>query len=339
MIESDPQDFLDTSEILSNHPSSIETSSTHEEPEAPIKKGKKWLRALGWAFLAVFFFILFTLLKLPEDRIRNFIEGNISATLASQNIGFSAEEGHLSIFFGVSYVMKGVTLTFPDPIKPVRINQITAAPSLLAMLAGRFGGALQIKQSESEPGFLETSFSMSNHQINLSYQMSSIDIGKLGILPAFAKIQGSAMVSGVGAIEGDLNTPSSLTGKLQLDISKLQLEAQNISGFAVPPVRVSEGKLELDVDKGKAIVKTLQLGKTPSDDIRLKITGSAALKPDFSQTDLNVRADFSLSEPILKAFSLIDLILGPGKQSDGSYAFNLTGPVMAFNPTPVRAAK
>ena len=56
-----------------------------------------------------------------------------------------------------------------------------------------------------------------------------------------------------------------------------------------------------------------------------------------SKIDLNTR--FSLSQAVLKPLILLDALLGSGKQSDGSYAFHLTGPILSPTPSPLEAGK
>lgn len=296
---------------------------------------KKWVKNLGWVSLTVFFFLFFTFLKLPEDRLKNYIEGNIASALTSQNIGFSANEGHISVFFGLSYIMKGIILTPPAPSKPIQIEEIRVSPAILPMIVGKMGGKIRVKPGGKDAGSLEASFSMKKDKINFSYDLRTIDLGKVGLLAALGDLKGSAIVSGKGDFNGDFSNPSTLTGQIRLDISKVQLDAQSIQGFSLPPIRVSEGKVDLEINQGKAVIKAFEIGKTTSDDLRLKLTGGATLGRQISSMDINARADFSLSAPILKAFSLLDMLLGAGKQADGSYAFNLNGPVTSLTPTPV----
>lgn len=324
--------FSDEIEIK-NIESSLE-SAVEEEVETPLLS-KKWIKTLGWTSLTILSFLFFTFLKLPEDRLKNYIEGNIASILTSQNIGFSANEGHVSVFFGLSYIMKGITLTPPAPSKPIQIEEIRVSPAILPMVIGKMGGKIRVKPVGKDAGSLEASFSMKKEKISFSYDLRTIDLGKVGLLSILGDIKGSAIVSGKGDFHGDFSNPSTLTGQIRLDISKVQLDAQSIQGFSVPQIRVSEGKVDLEINQGKAVIKTFELGKATTDDLRLKLTGGATLGRQLGSMDLNTRADFSLSAPILKAFSLLDMLLGAGKQDDGSYAFNLNGPVTSLTPTPV----
>jgi len=316
----------------------MNNSLTVDSDTLPTKtptKMQRWFSTLGWTFLTIFFLVFFTILKLPEERVKNYIEESIASTLRAQNIGFSADEGHISILFGASYLMKGITLRLPPPSPVIHLEEITVSPSLLRLLLGQFGGKIKIKPEAKDSGLLTASIETKQEMINLSYELKSIDLGKTGLLALLAHIQGTGAISGKGHFNGNMSNPSSAQGQIELNITQLQIESQSIQGFTLPPVRISEGKIDLNIDQGKVVINTFNLGKSNSDDIRLKLTGSAQLAPELSESNLNAQAEFSLSPAILKAFSLLDMILGPGKQTDGSYAFQLTGPILTPTPTPV----
>ena len=47
------------------------------EPPEPTSKLLRGLRIAGWTFFTLFCLLTFTLIKLPEDRIRNLVQGYI----------------------------------------------------------------------------------------------------------------------------------------------------------------------------------------------------------------------------------------------------------------------
>jgi type II secretion system protein N len=248
--------------------------------------------------------------------------------------------------------MKDVTLGFAPPQPPVHIEQITVSPSLLGLITGKIGGKVVIENrggtlsaslSMKPPGAApaKTSFGTPPAPLNFtfSFDAKDMDIGKLGILPALANVQGSALVNGNGVLEGDLNTPSTLVGQIQLELSKVTIDPQTIAGFSLPKLAVSEGKIDLGFDKSKATIKAFHLGKAgkPGDDIVANLTGDVTLGRNWDTSMLSVKAGFTLSQNILKSFSLIDALLGAGKQADGSYSYNLAGPLTSPIPAPVSA--
>ena len=320
---------LDTS--LLNAPSTEE--SLIESPP-PQTRGQKILRRTLWTFFTLFCFLLFTLMKLPEDRIKNYIDGSLNLILKPRGISISSSDSHLSYLFGISYVMKDVTLVIPPPAVPIHIEKIEVSPSILPLLLGKLGGTLHIEQGS---GSMKGSFSIKNTQISTSGKFKKFDIGKSGLLAIAAEIQGSAVLDGELDLSGDFSVPQSIEGNTRLHLSHIVLEPQSISGFSIPRLNISEGTFDLNIAKGKALIKTLQLGKTGGtpDDLRGTLTGDITLAKQWESSLLNLKSHFSLSETMLKSFMILDLILSAGKQPDGSFAFSLTGPLDGPFPSPL----
>jgi type II secretion system protein N len=313
-----------------NAPTLPDGSETPAEPER--SRFSKVVRALGWTVYGLILLFLFTLFKLPDERIKAYVQGSISAALAPKGITFSAEKGYLSIGYGLSYVFKDVTLTFPPPQPPSHVEKITVSPSILPLILGRQGGSLAVVNGD---GKLKASFSIKGSQVSLSFDADRLDLGKLGAL-GFAGVHGGGVLSGSGSVSGDLSVPTTLAGDVDLSLSKVVLDQQTIAFFNVPRVSISEGKIDLTADKGKAVIKTLRLGKPgSSDDIQGSATGDLILGRNWDSSTLNAKVNLKLSDTLMKAFILLDSFLGPGKQGDGSYSFSLSGPLTAPNPVPL----
>jgi type II secretion system protein N len=237
--------------------------------------------------------------------------------------------------------MKDITLSFPPPQEPIHIDQISVSPSLLSALTGKMGASVRV---ENKGGTLRASFKSPmrgpSGPVSFSFDSSNMDLGSLGVLPAMTGIRGSATVNGEGTVDGDTSAPTTLNGKIKADLSKIVIDQQTFMGFSIPRLIVSEGKADIDIKQGKAMIKTLRLGKPGSttDDIRANVTGDVTLGRNLGYSTLNVKTDFSLSQNVLKAFILLDAILGPAKQADGSYAYQLTGPVNGPNVVPMGSA-
>lgn len=305
--------------------------------EAPVpSRFSRTLRWFGWSTFALFIFLLFTLLKLPEERIRAYIQGSISAALSEQGIGFSADESFISMI-RASYILKDVSLTFPSG-DAVKVERVTFTPAILPLLAGKQGGTLKI---ENGGGTLSASFSMRKGAFQLSYDASGIDIGKIGILPAAAGIKGSAVLTGKGELSGEMGVPSTLSGNVQLQLGKILIDQQPVMGFPIPKLSISEGKAEITADKGKAVIRTLQLGRpgNAADDLRATVSGDATLSRSWPTSSVNLRIQLGVSEAVLKSLSLLEMVLAQGKQPDGSYAFTISGPIGAPAVAPLSGAR
>jgi type II secretion system protein N len=177
------------------------------------------------------------------------------------------------------------------------------------------------------------SVSMKGQSVDFSFKASRMDLAKLA--PLF-NVKLSGTVNGAGNLSGDFSQPSSLSGAVDLQLDRLALEPQTIAGFAIPRIAVSSGKAVLQIDKGKAQVKTLTLGKAGgSDDIVANASGDVTLGRQIESSTLNLRTTFSLSKSVIDAFVILDAILAPGKRPDGSYGFALTGTMSAPNSAPL----
>jgi type II secretion system protein N len=302
-------------------------------------RGRRILSWIGWGSISLVFLIAFTIAKLPQTRMKNFIQGMISSQLASEGIGFTADQGELSLGLGISYQMKGITLTPRAPAPPIRIDELRVAPSLLSPLTGNLGGTIWIRNSGGSIKITGSSAaSRTRSDFSFQFEAEKMDLGKLGILPLLAHVEGSAMIEGSGSLSGDLNNPSTWNGDIHLNLSRIVIAQQSIQGFSIPKLTDSEGKIELAIDHGKAVIRAFKLGKAGSqDDIIATLTGDIMLGKQLPASTLALQARFKLSDKILKAFSLIDALLGAGKQPDGSYAFSLNGPLTSPIPQPIGA--
>ena len=299
---------------------------------------KIWQTA-AWVAFGFICLIVFTIFKLPEERVTGYIQDTIAYSLAPQGITLTAGKASLSMIFGPAYKMKDVTITFPPPATPAHIDEIRVYPSILPLLIGRYGAKIQI---ENGNGDMTASFSMRNSQgatdISGWFKAKSLDLGKAGILPmALGGVRGSMILSGSGKISGDINSPTTLNGNVDISLTKIVLEQQSIQGFNVPRMTVSEGKFDVTLERSRAIIKTVSLGKPEKaeDDIRTTITGDILLGKQWESSTLNTKAIFRLSENVTKSMPLIDALLGQAKQGDGSYGYNLQGPLLGPTYTPI----
>lgn len=337
-------DTLNTNEPneLSSTPSS-ETVIHPTSMENPAQTPARWksaVKAASWIFLGLFCLAIFTLMKLPEERIRNYVQGTLSAQLSSQGITLSAAQSSLSIGFGISYTMKDVTLSFLPPQEPIKIEQISISPSLFSALTGKMGASVRL---DNKGGTLKGFFSQpmnGSGTLSFSYDASNLDLGSIGALPLLTSLKGSAIANGTGEISGETNLPSSFQGNANLNLSKIVIDQQSVMGFSIPRLTIAEAKANVQVNGGKAVIKTFQIGKPGSttDDLHGTMTGDITLGRNWQYSTLNLKTNFGLSQTVLKSFVLLDAILGAGKQPDGSYTFNIQGSISAPNPMPVSGA-
>lgn len=297
------------------------------------------LKSVAWVWCALFFLTFFTVLKIPDERIRAYIQAAIKQQLEPMGIQLAAQRTDLSLLFGPSYTMEDVTVTLPPPAPPVHLDKLIVSPSLLPLLTRKIGGSARLLAGDGK-AVINGAFKQTGRDtlVDASFDLSKIDIGRLGLLPALANVRGSAIASGKGALSGDFEVPSTLVGDVDLELNKIVLDSQTISIVTLPKITVSDAKITLNFDKsGKMTIKTLRIGKAgnESDDLRATATGDATLGRTWNLSTLHVKANFSLSANVMKALILADSLSAPGKQADGSYTYELNGPIGAIQPMPV----
>jgi type II secretion system protein N len=286
----------------------------------------------GWIGLTLFLLAIFTVFKLPEAKLKAYIQGSISSALAPRGITFISEKADITLGFGITYRMSNVTISPPPPAQQIKVEQIELSPSILSLIVGRFGGNFWIGQKD---GRLQGSFSMKKTDLSASMKAKNFDLGKAGVLAIAAKIQGTGILNGELSVSGNTEIPSSWSGAVNLDLDKIIVEQQTISGFSVPRLSAGKGKIELAIGQGKVQIKTVKLGQQGPDDLFANFTGQLMLGKQWESSTSNVRARFGFGEKVLKAFGLLDAILAKGKQADGTFVYDISGPLFAPMYTPV----
>ncbi len=292
-------------------------------------RARRILKNLAWTWLALVLLVTFTLMKLPEARLKNFVLGHLQVFLSPMGLNVSAE--HASLTFGFGYELDQVVLSAPPPALPVKIDRIRVSPSFSSLFTGRLGADLKLQQADSS---LKARFSQRGQDARVQFELERVNLGRLGVIPMIAGgLRGSATVSGSGRLAGDLSIPSSLAGEAKLQLGRLTLEEQKVQGFNLPPIQISEGSIEVQIEPGKALIRRFSLGKkgNASDDLVGNLSGDLQLSRNWYSSAWNTRARFQLSDRILKSkeLSLLEMILSPAKTPDGDFAYSLTGPFSA----------
>jgi type II secretion system protein N len=306
--------------------------------EAPATS-KPWRRRLAWSSFALGALLFFTLLKLPEARLTAYLTGLLSAELGKRGVTLTASETDLGLLLGLRFSLQGVTLTFPPPLAPLKIDEITLRPSLLGLLRGRAGASLEIEAGKAQvTGTVSSGLSPSSARYQLDLELENIDLAKTGLLALAAGVQASGTLNGSIDLTLDLAKLSESQGTIDLTLSKGALEAQTIQGFPVPRIGLSEVRLLAEIEGEQLKFKTAKIGKLDAgDDLIATLTGGLKLNRFLESSTLNVTANFSVSEAVMKAFPILNALLAAGKQGDGSFTYQLAGSLNAPLPTPVAA--
>ncbi len=295
-----------------------------------------WKKLL-WTLIILVFLLFWTLVKLPDDRIRGHLLTFIESTLDSQGIELRTESSELRLFPTIRFKLvhgilrkEGTAVGSFDTfsIQPHLLHSLFSS-SIHASYAveigkGKASGTLSFPRSFQKKS--SASFSLDAVHFN---------IGATG-LPSVLGVSAQATLDGTLALEMNVwNDPSTLIGKSALRITGLITEPQSIAGFSVPKLEVDSGEIIFQAQKGTMTLTNVHLSKLDSfKDLFLKIQGDIHLGQNLSLSTLNLHTVCALSETAKKSFPLIDTLLSAGKKPDDSYAFAINGTFEQPIPTP-----
>lgn len=306
------------------------TSGQTHTMEEEVSKARKVLSFLSWSFLFLFLLILFTVIKMPQDRVHHYLMGTLNQQLSQMGMQIAADEGGIGFGSFLQYELKGIKLTKSATGKTLSLSEMTVSPALRGLVEGKLGADFKIEEGS---GLVEGSFFSKGEDIDGNIHLQGINLGRLGALPFFAGMEGTAEIRGDIEFRGNSKSLSSMEGMTKLYLSRIRLDEQNFMGFKIPAVTISDGSINTIISSGKMNLSDVHLGKIGgSDDLQFVTNGSLKLGKYVYDTDLDLKMKLGLSKPLLSAFSIIDMILGPMKQPDGSYAFKLMGNINAVRP-------
>jgi type II secretion system protein N len=314
----------------------MSTTETVEAVTAPLpSRGIRIAKKIAWVLAFIGFLAMFTFSKLPDDRLGVLILGKASDALSSggHRIELTAERTKISLLLLGRIRFEGLTVRVASGTgspTSIRWEEARLSPSLLDLLLARLGGTVQLRGKDGSS--LSLAFwSTRAGKFSASAKLDQAELGSagIGLLPILAGINATLPLSGTVELSGESSKPATLAGKIQISIGKSEIPAQRISGFPIPTIRFSDGELRANVVQGSLKLDSLRIGKMDreTDDIRGSASGDIALAQSLDSSQLNLKAKLRFSEPVLKSLFLVDALLGPGKQADGSYSIQLTGPL------------
>ena len=290
---------------------------------------KSIAKIVGLTGLFIFLILIFTIFKLPQVRITSLMQGYLQVTLDPYGIYLTDRGRELSMLHGFRYSLDHPVLEFADQTR-VELDDIVVSPKFTTLFSGKMGANVTLHQGTSS---IVLEGSGRGDKIDAKIDLDHADIGKLGILAYLASLKGSGQITGTANIAGSMADVPSLTGLIDLKVKNLKLDEQNIMGFQLPGLNISEGTINIDIRGGKLVIKTFQLGKG-ADDLVLTLTGDVTLNRFVNSSALNLKTIFALSDRIKQSLSLLDSLLAGGKTADGKYAYKLTGTLGAPFPSP-----
>jgi hypothetical protein len=234
----------------------------------------------------------------------------------------------------------GVKATDVRLIKPGRedapgvtmlLDMVKVRISLLGLLIGHRNVSFR---SELFSGSLDGTIGLDSERVRVDTQIEHIDLKKF---PLLSDILGTKVTGDFsGAVELSFTTRDLKTAKgaIQLDLDNAGIGEETVSegaggssGFTIPPVRLGKVQINIQVDNGKAELKTF---KQQSDDLEANVEGYILLAQSFSQFTQNCRVRFKPSAGFLNKNPKFQAVIDLGGMSDskdqqGYMAYKVTG--------------
>lgn len=292
---------------------------------------------LRWIGFSVFFLsalICFTLVKVPQAKIHGWILGTLNQQMNPMGMSISADEGKIALGLGLRYEMSGVRITKVMSQKSLRFSRLEVAPAFLPLLQGKLGVTFTLEEGS---GVISGIFLTRGEDFETTINIENLNLGRMGVLPTLADVEGTAEIKGVIEIMGTINQPSSFNGKIELNLAKIVIDNQKISGFQIPRTAISDGVININIGAGKANFNSFRLGKPGGiDDMNATLSGDVKLMKiiDSSEANLKVKFGFADRYRLEKTISLMDSLLGMFKLPDNTFAMKLVGPLYSIQPTP-----
>ncbi len=294
------------------------------------------LRWLGFSCLFVLCLLLFTVAKLPQPKIHAWVLGTLNQQTLPMGFEIAADEGKIQLGWGLVYEMSGVRLTKFENQKTLRFSRLEVSPSLIGpLLKGKLGGA--DFRLEEGAGVISGGVAVGSGSFSSNLQLEGVNLGRMGILPFATGLEGTADLRGTVDLAGPTNLPSALTGRANLKLNKLVIDAQKTMGFDIPRTAVGEATVDILIDGGTATFTSVRLGKAGgSDDLFADVTGSIKLEDTLPRSTANLRVKFGFSDRYRqeKTISLVESLIGMFKRTDGGFGLRLAGPLYAVQPSP-----
>ncbi|MBC7385759.1 MAG: type II secretion system protein GspN [Cryobacterium sp.] len=293
-----------------------------------------WLRAIGLTFLFFISLIVFTAVKVPQSKIHGWIVGTLNQQMAPLGMQVTTDEGHLSLGLGLKYEMTGVRITKMLNQKTIKFTRLEVAPSILPLLSGKLGGTFRLEESA---GVVSGKVLTHGEEFDATLNIENVNLGRMGILPFLADVEGTADVKGTVEINGVGPQTSSYAGKIELNLAKIVVDNQKLGGFEIPRTSIADGVVNIAIGGGKATVNSFRLGKAGgTDDLNATLSGDVKLMKmlDASDANLKLKVGFSDRYKQEKTISVLDSLLGMFKLADGTFAMKFMGPLYAAQPSP-----
>ncbi len=289
------------------------------------------------AILFVTLLFLFSVLKIPEQKVSSYLSGVLQSALDPLGIYLIPKETHFSVLKGLQLEYIDPELELPD-LTRVRLDRIKISPSFKLLLKAMVGGKIQLEQGS---GYLVIHAGQRGSQFRFEFDAQDLNLDRLGVLAFAADLKGSMIASGHGQLSGTLEDPMGLIGPVDVQLKGIELGEQNIHGFQIPEMKIADGVVRAELGGGKINLLETRLGKPKTkDDLALAVTGSVQLDRVINRSKVDLQVLLGLSDRVKPKFAMLDTFLANNKMADGQFGLTIKmDPVSGFATGPYGGKK
>ncbi len=262
---------------------------------------KKLLIIFGYLAFFLFSFLFSLYLTFDPRPIKNLAQNYL------KNKGYQIEIGQISKYRLSGVRAQKIILAKENSSGKLQIDQLKARLSIIPLLAGNS----RIKfQALLYGGKIEGRVEKSRKKINSTLKIKNIDLAKLSSVSS-GGFQIKSRLSGQSKLNlANLNNPRAWEGEIDFQLGAGEISTFEYQGMEIPGIKISQGRLALEIKQGRAEIKTLEL---LSPDFPFQLQGEIELRVPLEKSLITLKGKLSPQEQYLEKFPLLTSLLSPDK--------------------------
>lgn len=311
-------------------------------PLGRLKVNRAWLAYAGYSAFFLVCFAVFALVGFPYDRLRTFLQQEITRVLPPPTPGGAPTRlsiGDMGPTWTLGIGLADVVIE-QDPPQPGRmpvaitLDKVTIHPSFLSFLWGRAKVGFDASVGE---GSIDGTFATSGPEWNVDAELDEVDLAKLGLggvlgMPMAGSVSGNVELTSTEeptASEGALE----LHGEgLVLGDGKAKVPVPGMGqGLTVEAIKAGKLEAKVAIHQGIAAIEKFEM---TGEDIVFHAGGSVRLGRPFERSRVDVTIDAKFTDAYKNrndhtraAFQLLEgnPLLKRATSADGTMRFALSG--------------
>lgn len=290
-------------------------------------------KTAGWIALGFLLLIIFTVLKFPERKIKLLIQNQIIEQAAAQGIQLSYSDSEIDLIPIPRYTLIDASIGSRTQNLDLHFDRLEIEPQILNIILQKPSAHIQFSEKTSKGA---VAFAIASDTFEINANLEELRLKDVPLQNLAQGIQLDGTLSGKVDLKGNLRDYTSMTGQINLALKQIVLPSQSIMGFPVPEIHASEGKIALQVQNSKATISTFRLGKRAggTNELYLEAVGEIKLARSLFASTAQLKTKFKPPEVLLEQMPYIRPMIEAAKTPDGSFGFEVTGPISFPRPTP-----